>query len=177
MGIQQAYGALTAKVHAAVLEIQSSVPDKIEDGMWEEIDAHCVEENFQHDAGLQCPSERDWGQACTALDGAISYTHALLHKFVLADWSVLVQNFNESEEIDYDTWSSSVNDGFDPCADWDHHSVVIIRADLETYMGPDREYLIALRVPWNFEIPDSDVSEADVVADAVVHGQPHVEYL
>jgi len=175
--IQQAYGAVTAKVQAAALKIQSFIPDKIEDGMWEETDAHCVEEDDHHDAVLQFPSVRDWGQACATLVGAINHAQALVQKFVLADWSVLVQNFSESEEIDYETWSYSVNDGFDPCADWDHHSVVIIRADLESYMGPDLEYLIALRVPWNLEIPDSAESEADVVSDAVVHGKPQVEYL
>ena len=88
-----------------------------------------------------------------------------------------MKNFADNDDFDYEEWTASINDGFDPSSSWQDHSLVIVQVELEKYDGPDIEYLVALRIPWNFVIPQSADNVSDVIAEAVAHGKPQEEYL
>ncbi len=43
--------------------------------------------------------------------------------------------------------------------------------------GNDRHFLQALRIPMDYVVPELAEGEADVIADALIHGRAQVEYL
>jgi hypothetical protein len=117
-----------------------------------------------------------WSHACAALD-AIEKSQKLISKIILADWTTLVRNFGENDDFDYEEWASCIDDGFEIKSSWQSHSLVTVQADLERTDGPDLNYLVALRIPLDYSLPHLADSEADVIADALIHGKPRLEYL
>lgn len=88
-----------------------------------------------------------------------------MDQWLMVDWSTFDQNSELNENLGYDMWTSSFNDGFEIYASWERHLPVVIRVDLERYMKPDLYFLLLMHVLWAFVIPDSVDDEAEVIAD------------